>query len=69
MKRTIEQLKNFKISNYDLLYFRPENMKNVKEYKTFARKNVVESGYKPLFSIGDMEWDIGQYGGEPILIK
>ena len=38
-------------------------MTDVKKYKKYARKNVVETGYKPLFSIGDMEWDIGEYGG------
>lgn len=62
-KFTIEQLNSHGIKGYDLLYFRPPNMTDVKKYKKYARKNVVETGYKPLFSIGDMEWDIGEYGG------
>jgi len=59
---TIDQLNSFGIK-YDLLYFRPPNMRDVKKYKKYARKNVVEVGYTPLFSIGDMYWDIGEYGG------
>ena len=69
MKRTIKQLKELGISQYDLLYFRPKWMNNVSEYKLFARKNVTETGYQPLFSIGDCDWDVGDYGGESILIK
>jgi hypothetical protein len=68
MKYTLDQLKFFNIKNYDLLYFRPYHMKDIKEYKLYARKNVSDNGYIPLFSIGDMEWDVGQYGGIPIHI-
>jgi predicted secreted acid phosphatase len=69
MDLTIKQLKSLGIIGYDLLYFRPPYMDNVKEYKTFARKNVKQSGYHALFSIGDMKWDVGKYGGIPILIE
>ena len=65
---TQEQLKSFNIQ-YDLLYFRPPSMKDIYLYKKYARRNVVESGYTSLFSIGDMEWDIGEYGGIGIHIK
>jgi predicted secreted acid phosphatase len=64
---TIKQLKHFGLT-YDLLYFRPPSMKNVEKFKLFARMNVVENGYEPLFSIGDMHWDVGKFGGIPILI-
>jgi predicted secreted acid phosphatase len=63
---SIQQLKSLGLS-YDLLYFRPPYM-DVKKYKKYARKNVIDTGYKPLFSIGDMNWDIGEYGGFGILI-
>lgn len=65
---TEEQLKFFNIK-YDLLYFRPPSMTDVYIYKKYARRNVVDSGYTPLFSIGDMDWDIGEYGGIGIHIK
>jgi len=64
---TIKQLKHFGLE-YDLLYFRPPSMKNVEKFKLFARMNVVENGHEPLFSIGDMHWDVGKFGGIPILI-
>jgi len=63
---SIQQLKSLGLS-YDLLYSRPPYM-DVKKYKKYARKNVIDTGYKPLFSIGDMNWDIGEYGGFGILI-
>jgi len=65
---TINQLKSHGIKGYDLIYFRPPHMTDIKKYKKYARKNVVETGYKPLFSIGDMLWDIGEYGGVGIHI-
>jgi hypothetical protein len=69
MNYTLSQLKNLGIRGYDLLYFRPPQMKNIKEYKLCARKNVCENGYTPLFSIGDMYWDVGEFGGYEIQIK
>jgi len=68
-KFTVEQLNALGIKGYDLLYLRPPSMKNVYKYKTYARKNVFECGYIPLFSIGDQKWDIGDYGGHGIHIK
>ena len=64
---TVSQLSYNKIS-YDLIYFRPEYMTDVEKYKLFARKHLYESGYTCIFSIGDMYWDVGEYGGIPILI-
>ena len=81
-KITTEQLKNLNIRGYDLLYFLPPYMKKnrnqetIEKYKYYARKNVKECGYTPLFSIGDMYWDVESrwdtdysYTGTPILIK
>ena len=84
-KMTTEQLKTVNIRGYDLLYFLPPYMKNnrkmaspesVEKYKYYARKNVKECGYTPLFSIGDMYWDVesrwdkdNTYTGTPILLK
>lgn len=68
IKFTKDQLKSYEIQ-YDLLYLRPPSIKDIYLYKKYARRNVVESGYIPLFSIGDMKWDIGEYGGIGIHIK
>ena len=68
IKFTEDQLKSYEIQ-YDLLYLRPPSIKNIYLYKKYARRNVVESGYTPLLSIGDMKWDIGEYGGIGIHIK
>ena len=68
-KRTVEQLNELGIKGYDLLYLRPPHMKDIPKFKKYARRNVVESGYIPLFSIGDQEWDSGEYGGYGIHIK
>lgn len=68
IKFTEDQLKSHEIQ-YDLLYLRPPSIKDIYLYKKYARRNVVESGYTPLFSIGDMKWDIGEYGGIGIHIK
>ena len=68
-KRTVEQLNELGIKGYDLLYLRPPFMKDIPKFKKYARRNVVESGYIPLFSIGDQYWDSGEYGGCGIHIK
>ena len=66
---TVDQLNALGLIGYDLRYLRPPGMKDVYKYKTYARRNVVESGYIPLFSIGDQRWDSGDYGGHGIHIK
>ena len=43
-------------------------MTDIEKYKLFARKEVYELGYTCIFSIGDMYWDTGDYGGIPILL-
>ena len=67
IKITMEELKEKNIS-YDLLYFKPPHMTDIEKYKMFARKEVNEAGYTCIFSIGDMYWDTGDYGGFPILL-
>ena len=67
MKFTMDELRNNSIE-YDLLYFKPPHMTDIEKYKMFARKEVHELGYTCIFSIGDMYWDMGDYGGIPILL-
>jgi predicted secreted acid phosphatase len=65
---TINQLESLGINNYDFLFVRPPYLENLHTYKMFARKYVVEMGYKPLFTIGDMDFDMGLYGGTELLL-
>jgi predicted secreted acid phosphatase len=62
IEHTKNQLKNVGISIYDLIYFRPSFFEPSK-FKVVARKNVVDLGYNIIMSIGDMYWDLGEYGG------
>jgi len=67
IKWTAEQLSKLNIT-YITIYFRPEYITDIESYKIFCRKNVTESGYEPLFSIGDMYWDVGIFGGISLYI-
>lgn len=61
---TKQQLKDIGIDDYDSIYFlNVEEHLNVPRFKYMSRKNVVERGNNVLYSIGDMPWDIGEYGG------
>lgn len=57
------QLENVGVSGYKYMYFRPYDNPDHSTYKLFARKNLFDRGYNTVISIGDMPWDIGQYGG------
>jgi len=66
---TLSDLKSVGIeNNYKYLFLRNINEFNTKEYKKNARKQVVDDGYIPLMSLGDMYWDMGEYGGIGILV-
>jgi predicted secreted acid phosphatase len=66
---TIEDLKSVGIENdYNHLVLRPIEHDDIKEYKKQARKKILDLGYTPLMSIGDMYWDIGEYGGTGVIV-
>jgi predicted secreted acid phosphatase len=66
---TINDLKSIGIENsYKYLILRNIYTNDIKEYKKEARKQIVNDGYIPLMSIGDMHWDMGEYGGIGILV-
>ena len=69
VKETIDQLNRLCIKNYLNIYFRPEYITDIETYKTICRKNIVDNGYEPLFSIGDMYWDVGSFGGISLHIQ
>ena len=72
-KLTIEytqlQLNANGITDYKCLYFRNLSNTNIYKYKLLARKNICDKGYNIVISIGDKEWDIGEYGGFGIIVK
>jgi predicted secreted acid phosphatase len=69
IKYTVNDLKNIGIENdYKYLVLRPEYMQDIKEFKKMARKEILDKGYTPLISIGDMYWDVGEYGGIGIIV-
>ena len=66
---TLLDLKNIGIENdYKFIILRPEYMRDIKEFKKLARKEIIDKGYTPLMSIGDMYWDVGEYGGIGIIV-
>jgi predicted secreted acid phosphatase len=69
LKYTLNDLKNIGIENdYKYLILRPQYIEDIKEFKKMARKGILDKGYTPLMSIGDMYWDVGEYGGIGIIV-
>jgi predicted secreted acid phosphatase len=66
---TISQLESLGISGFKKIFFMPPEERDIAGYKKGCRKNVVDLGYNVIMSIGDMYWDVGEYGGYSILIK
>lgn len=65
---TRDQLKQLGLNNYINIYFRVPERHDVWRYKTMARKNLWDQNYVVEMSIGDMAWDMGEFGGLGILI-
>jgi hydroxymethylpyrimidine pyrophosphatase-like HAD family hydrolase len=73
INQTILDLNKCKIFNYKAIYFYDETKgfkteDNIKKYKLIARYDVYKRGYSTILSIGDMYWDIGEYGGIGFLV-
>uniref|UniRef100_A0A6C0EM03 Acid phosphatase n=1 Tax=viral metagenome TaxID=1070528 RepID=A0A6C0EM03_9ZZZZ len=64
---TRRQLAQYGINEYLGIYFRPPTNKGDAEgqtqFKLKSRKNIHDRGHLVVMSIGDMPWDIGQFGG------
>jgi predicted secreted acid phosphatase len=73
LDKTIEYTKNelakHNIREYKSIYFRKVSNTDIRRYKLYARKDILDKGYNILISIGDKEWDIGEYGGIGILVS
>lgn len=69
LKYTVQDLESIGIDKtYKYLIMRPPENNDIKSFKRDARKYVIEQGYTPLMSIGDMMWDTGDYGGIGIIV-
>ena len=67
---TIEQLESLGIKkgDYESLYFIKPNKIDVFKFKLDARHSIVNRGFNIILSIGDNLCDIGEYGGEGLLV-
>jgi predicted secreted acid phosphatase len=65
---TKKQLYEIGITFYYQLIFRDIKEKDIKSFKERSRKIFHDDGYFILMSVGDMNWDIGSYGGIGILV-
>lgn len=64
---TRHQLRSYGIDNYLYMYFRhPQKGSDATaqtKFKLLSRQNIHERGHTVIMSVGDMPWDIGEYGG------
>lgn len=67
---TIQQLKHINVTGFDYIFFMPPGQTDIASYKLKARKEIYDI-YRGnvLMSIGDMHWDLGEYGGYGILLQ
>lgn len=65
---TMRQLDFLNIKNYLMIFFLKKIDSNIAKFKLNSRKKIKDLGYNCLLSIGDKEWDIGEYGGFGILL-
>ena len=64
---TLNQLKQHNIPHPHELYIRPVD-DDPEEFKTRARNAIRKQGWNTILSIGDMKWDVGDFGGIGILV-
>lgn len=70
IRLTLQQLQYLNIKNYETISFRPIFDLNVYKFKLNARKKIKDIfNQNVVMSIGDMWWDIGEYGGYGIIVK
>ena len=65
---THKELERHGIVGYDTVYFRDPMCTDMWVPKLNARKHIYDRGYVTVMSVGDMPWDIGQYGGYGVLL-
>lgn len=68
VRLTQQQFQKHGILGYNSMYFRKTEDSNPWWFKLRARQDVFKRGMKIIMSIGDMPWDIGDYGGLGVLL-
>lgn len=68
IKYTRKQLQVFGIKGYKKIYYRPVTITNIADFKLMSRRHISDQGYNAVFSVGDMEWDSGRWGGVGFLL-
>lgn len=63
---TLNQLNRLGIVGHSDLYMMQPHVSDPYMFKTISRKDVWSKGYVVIASIGDMPWDVGEYGGYSI---
>jgi len=63
---TVNQLKSLGIHGYKLIAFRQPDDWDIPTYKLNARKAIPQ---QVVMSVGDQDWDIGQYGGVGVIVR
>jgi hypothetical protein len=66
---TEQELHYHGITNWKYLLMRNPTEFDLFYYKRNMRKLIHDDGYKVIISIGDKEWDIGDYGGFGIIVQ
>jgi hypothetical protein len=67
-EETLQELARHQIEGYVDCYFRKTHEYDVAMQKRAARKHIHERGYAVIMSVGDMDWDVGEYGGIPLVL-
>lgn len=65
---TQDQLRDLGIDGYTYMYFLGVGKTDPWHYKKIARKNVHERGYIVIATIGDEQWDHGEFGGVGFMV-
>lgn len=68
IKWTQDQLNEVGYLGYVKIFFKPLDKQDIANFKLKARESLKNEGYNVLMSVGDMWWDVGEFGGIPILI-
>ena len=63
IQKTIDELGNIGIKDYTHIFFRLPNVMNLYLFKKNCRKHIHEKLCPIVMSIGDKNWDFGEYGG------
>lgn len=65
---TINSLDKLSITGYSYIYFRKVSQNDVYSFKKNCRRDVNTNIGTIIASVGDMFWDVGEYGGYPVLL-